>query len=139
MTESIHEKAKPGLLARLRGSWLLVIGIFAWSVWTIGILIAILNAVRKIEAEGPVHIALGEYLHFIDAFWLGGALYLPDSLTGFHYLPIMLVVFTPLSWMSAPLAAAALGFLSAVFFGFSIYRLAREIVPQPSWAERPRS
>ena len=130
MTESFDANARPGRLAKLRGSWLSVIGILAWSVWTIGILITVLNAVRKIEAEGVVHIALGEYLHFIDAFWSGGALYLPDSLVGFHYLPIMLVVFTPLSWISAPLAAGALGLVSAVFFAFSVYRLAREIVPE---------
>jgi hypothetical protein len=76
--------------------------------------------------------AIYEYLEFIGSFWAKSPLYVPESLHGFHYLPIMLIIGTPLSWLNIQLAGAIFGLLSVVFFSFSVFRLAQQITPTHS-------
>ncbi len=70
-----------------------------------------------------------EYLVFIDNFWAGKPLYVMNGLHGFHYLPVMLVIGTPLGWVSVPVAGAIFGLLSIGFLAWSIYRLAEAVTP----------
>jgi hypothetical protein len=88
--------------------------------------------VRRLAVENE--FAIYEYLEFIGTFWAKSPLYVPESLHGFHYLPIMLIIGTPLSWLDIQLAGAIFGLLSVVFFSFSVFRLAQQITPTYSSA-----
>jgi len=88
--------------------------------------------VRRLAVERE--IAIYEYLVFIENFWSNSPLYVPESLHGFHYLPIMLIIGTPLSWVNIQLAGGIFGLLSVGFFSFGVFRLAQQITPTRSFA-----
>src|SRR5262249_31752769 len=88
------------------------------------------SAVRRLAVENE--FAIYEYFEFIGNFWARSPLYVPESLHGFHYLPIMLIIGTPLNWLNIQLAGAIFGLLSVVFFSFSVFRLAQQITPTHS-------
>lgn len=79
-------------------------------------------------------IAIYEYLVFMEAFWSKSPLYVPENLHGFHYLPIMLLIGSPLRWVNIQLAGAIFGSLSVAFFSFGVFRIAQQIVPTRSAA-----
>jgi Glycosyltransferase family 87 len=103
-----------------------------WAAWFIGAALTLSSAVRRLAAESE--FAIYEYLDFIGNFWAKSPLYVPESLHGFHYLPIMLIIGSPLSWLNIQLAGAIFGLLSVVFFSVSIFRLAQQITPTRSFA-----
>lgn len=99
-----------------------------WGVWLASVGGGLIFAINWV-ASGKTDVALCEYLVFIENFWSGKPLYVLNGLHGFHYLPIMLVIGTPLSWLSVPVAGAIFGLLSIGFLAFSAYRLATAIAP----------
>jgi alpha-1,2-mannosyltransferase len=98
-----------------------------WTAWFVCVALILSSAVRRLAVQQE--FAIYEYLQFIGTFWAKSPLYVPESLHGFHYLPIMLIIGTPLSWVNVQLAGAMFGLLSVVFFSFSIFRLAQQIMP----------
>jgi hypothetical protein len=98
-----------------------------WTAWFICVALILSSAVRRLAVQQE--FAIYEYLEFIGTFWAKSPLYVPESLHGFHYLPIMLIFGTPLSWVNVQLAGAIFGLLSVVFFSFSVVRLAQQIAP----------
>src|SRR5215510_6585204 len=98
-----------------------------WAAWLFGAGLTLSSAVRRLAVERE--FAIYEYLEFIANFWAQSPLYVPESLHGFHYLPIMLVIGTPLSWINIQVAGAIFGLLSVAFFSFSVFRLAQQIAP----------
>ena len=103
-----------------------------WAAWLVGIGLTLSSAVRRLAVERE--FAIYEYLEFIANFWAQSPLYVPESLHGFHYLPIMLVIGSPLSWINIQVAGAIFGLLSVLFFSFSVFRLAQQITPTYSSA-----
>ena len=109
---------------------LAVLGWIAWVTWFVLVVPKVFSAIREIGSGHTIEI----YFHFIEAFWSGTPLYRPESLFGFHYLPIMLIIGTPLSWVHIQLASAIFGALSIGFFSFSVYRLAQQLTPTSPFA-----
>ena len=103
-----------------------------WTAWFVGVALTLSSAVRRLAVQRE--FAIYEYLEFIATFWAKSPLYVPESLHGFHYLPIMLIIGTPLSWVNIQLAGAIFGLLSVVFFSFGVVRIAQQIVPTRSAA-----
>src|SRR5215470_290801 len=103
-----------------------------WVAWLVGTGLTLSSAVRRLAVEQE--FAIYEYLEFIGNFWAQSPLYVPESLHGFHYLPIMLIIGTPLSLINIQLAGGLFGLLAVVFFSFSIFRLAQQIMPSYSSA-----
>jgi hypothetical protein len=103
-----------------------------WAAWLVGTALTLSSAVRRLAVD---HVfAIYEYREFIGNFWAKSPLYVPESLHGFHYLPIMLIIGTPLSWLDIQLAGAIFGLLAVAFFSFSVFRLAQQIAPSRSCA-----
>jgi glycosyl transferase family 87 len=105
-----------------------VLTCFSWGIWLVTVIASLIFAINWV-ASGKTDVALCEYLEFIGNFWAGRPIYLLNELQGFHYLPIMLVIGTPLGWISTPLAGAIFGLLSIAFLGWSVYRLAEAVAP----------
>ena len=103
-----------------------------WTAWFVGVALTLSSAVRRLAFQRE--FAIYEYLEFIGTFWAKSPLYVPESLHGFHYLPIMLIIGTPLSWVNIQLAGAIFGLLSIVFFSFGVVRIAQQIAPTRSAA-----
>lgn len=123
--------ANPG--GPVSSDWRLVaLAGLTWAIWFVGAALVLSSAVRRLAVEHE--LAIYEYLEFIGNFWAKSPLYVPESLHGFHYLPIMLIIGTPLSWLDIQLAGAIFGLLSVVFFSFSVFRLAQQITPTYSSA-----
>ena len=100
----------------------------SWGIWLVTVIASLIFAINWV-ASGKTDVALCEYLEFIGNFWSGKPIYVLNGLQGFHYLPIMLVIGTPLGWVSTPLAGAIFGLLSIAFLAWSVYRLAEAVVP----------
>lgn len=100
----------------------------SWGIWLVSVTCGLVYAANWI-ASGKTDVAICEYLEFIGNFWSGKPLYVMNGLHGFHYLPIMLIIGTPLSWVNTPLAAAIFDLLSIAFLAFSVYRLAKAVAP----------
>ena len=105
-----------------------VLACFSWAIWLVTVIASLVFAINWV-ASGKTDVALCEYLEFIGNFWSGKPIYVLNGLQGFHYLPIMLVIGTPLGWMSTPVAGAMFGLLSIAFLAFSVYRLAEAVSP----------
>jgi glycosyl transferase family 87 len=103
-----------------------------WTAWFVGVALTLSSAVRRLAVQRE--FAIYEYLEFIATFWAKSPLYVPESLHGFHYLPMMLIIGTPLSWVNIQLAGAIFGLLSVVFFSFGVVRIAQQIAPTRSAA-----
>ena len=99
-----------------------------WTIWLASVTGGLIFAINWV-ASGKTDVALCEYLVFIDNFWAAKPLYIMNGLHGFHYLPVMLVIGTPLGWVSVPVAGAIFGLLSIGFLAWSIYKLAEAIAP----------
>ena len=81
-----------------------VLTCFGWGIWLVTVIASLIFAINWV-ASGKTDVALCEYLEFIGNFWAGKPIYVLNGLQGFHYLPIMLVIGTPLGWVSTPLPA----------------------------------
>jgi hypothetical protein len=103
-----------------------------WTAWFVCVALMLSSAVRRLAVQHE--FAIYEYLEFIRTFWAKSPLYVPESLHGFHYLPIMLIIGTPLSWVNIQLAGAIFGALSVAFFSFGVVRIAQQIAPTRSAA-----
>ena len=99
-----------------------------WGMWLAAAAGSLIFAINWV-ASGKTDVALCEYLEFIGNFWSGKSLYVLNGLQGFHYLPIMLIIGTPLGWVSTPLAGAIFDLLSIAFLAYSVYRLAEAVAP----------
>lgn len=99
-----------------------------WAIWLVTAIASLIFAINWV-ASGKTDVALCEYLEFIGNFWSGKPIYALNGLQGFHYLPVMLVIGTPLGWVSTPVAGAIFGLLSIAFLALSVYRLAEAVVP----------
>lgn len=106
---------------------LAVLAWIGWATWLVLVVHMLFSATSRLGAGHAAAIA--EYRQFIEAFWSNAPLYIPESLHGFHYLPIMLIIGTPLTWMDIQPAGAIFGALSIGFFSFSVYRLAQQLTP----------
>lgn len=100
-----------------------------WGIWLAAAAGSLVFAINWV-AGGKTDVALCEYLSFIDNFWSGKPLYVMNGLHGFHYLPIMLVIGTPLGWVSVPLAGAIFDLIAIGFLAWSVYRLAEAVTPE---------
>lgn len=100
----------------------------SWGIWLVAVAASLVFAINWV-ASGKTDVALCEYLAFIGNFWAGKPIYVLNGLQGFHYLPIMLVIGTPLGWVSTPIAGAIFGLLSIGFLAWSVYRLADMVAP----------
>jgi hypothetical protein len=100
-----------------------------WGIWLASVAGALIFAINWV-ASGKTDVALCEYLVFIDNFWAGRPLYVMNGLHGFHYLPVMLVIGTPLGWVSVAVAGAIFDLLSIAFLLWSIYKLAEAVTPE---------
>ena len=105
-----------------------VLTCFSWAIWLVTVIASLIFAINWV-ASGKTDVALCEYLEFIGNFWAGKPIYALNGLQGFHYLPIMLVIGTPLGWVSTPIAGAIFGLLSIAFLAWSVYRLAEAVAP----------
>jgi hypothetical protein len=103
-----------------------------WAIWFVAAALTLSSVVRRLTVEHQ--FAIYEYLTFMEAFWSNSPLYVPENLHGFHYLPIMLIIGSPLRWMNIQLAGAIFGSLSVAFFGFGVVRIAQQIAPTRSVA-----
>lgn len=112
---------------------LTALALMTWAVWLTVVVLRLMATTRYLGQPGGV-IALHEYLGFIDKFRSETPLYIPGDLHGFHYLPVMLMIGTPLSFVDIQLAGALFGILSAVLFAFSVVRLAQQITPDTPFA-----
>ncbi len=101
-----------------------------WVFWFGAVVVRLWKTVHNLGLPNQQPIAINEYLHFISSFWSGTPLYIPGDLHGFHYFPIMLIIGTPLSWINLQVAGALFGLVSAGFFTFSVYYLAKQIWPR---------
>jgi hypothetical protein len=101
----------------------------SWGIWLAAVTGGLIYTVNWV-AGGKCGVALCEYLLFIENFRAGKPLYVLNGLHGFHYLPIMLIIGTPLSWVSTPMAGAIFGLLSTGFLATSVWRLAAAISPK---------
>lgn len=100
----------------------------SWGIWLASVTGGLIFAINWV-ASGKTDVALCEYLVFVDHFRAAKPLYVMNGLHGFHYLPVMLVIGTPLGWVSVPVAGAIFGLLSIGFLAWSIYRLAGAVAP----------
>jgi hypothetical protein len=100
-----------------------------WGTWLICVALRLSRTVINLTDPNAPGQALTEYLGFMHSFWSGEPLYLPDNLHGFHYLPVMLMLSRPLSWVDRPVAGAAIGLASIGLLGWSVCVLARQLVP----------
>ena len=101
----------------------------SWGIWLAAVTCGLIYTVNWV-AGGKCGVALCEYLLFIENFRAGKPLYVLNDLHGFHYLPVMLIIGTPLDWVSKPVAGAIFGALSTGFLAYSVWRLAEAISPK---------
>ncbi|MBI5323417.1 glycosyltransferase family 87 protein [Bradyrhizobium sp.] len=101
----------------------------SWGIWLAAVTGGLIYTIIWV-ASGKTGVAICEYLVFIENFWSSKPLYVLNGLHGFHYLPIMLVIGTPLSWVSIPVAGTIFDLLSIGFLAFSVYRLAEAVAPK---------
>jgi Glycosyltransferase family 87 len=113
--------------------WIVVaLASVTWTAWFVCVALILSSAVRRLAVQQE--FAIYEYLQFIGTFWAKSPLYVPENLHGFHYLPIMLIIGSPLRWMNIQLAGAIFGSLSVAFFSFGVVRIAQQIAPTRSAA-----
>ena len=103
--------------------------VVSWGIWLAAVTCGLIYTVNWI-AGGKCGVALCEYLLFIENFRAGKPLYVLNGLHGFHYLPVMLIIGTPLDWVSISVAGAIFGVLSTGFLAYSVWRLAEAISPK---------
>ena len=118
----------------LNESGVLALTCLTWGIWLICVAARLSKTVINLTDSNAPGWALTEYLGFMQSFWSGEPLYLPDSLHGFHYLPVMLILSRPLSWIDRPAAGAIIGVASIGLLCWSVYGLARQLVPDHPFA-----
>jgi alpha-1,2-mannosyltransferase len=109
---AVDDRAVPALSAAL------------WVVWLAFALVPIRARLMDMIKSGDPAGALVEYLPYIHRFWAGEPIYVVGDLHGFHYLPITLILGTPLTWMSHLAAGAVVGLVSAGLLAASVCYLA---------------
>ncbi len=109
---------------RMSGRAQIILTWIAWTVWTVVVTLKIFSTVGKIPTTMST---LYQYVDFINTFWAKQPLYIPNDLRGFHYLPIMLILGTPLTWVKIQVAGAIFELFSVGFFTFSVWRIAQQL------------
>ena len=110
----------------------------SWGIWLVTVVASLIFAINWV-ASGKTDVALCEYLEFIGNFWSGKPIYALNGLQGFHYLPIMLVIGTPLGWVSTPLGRRDLRLLSIAFLPGAFIGWPRRCRPRIPSPRRARS
>jgi len=101
----------------------------AWATWLVFVAVRLRGTAAALAERPSELLPVFVYVTFTERFWAGLPVYLPDSLTGFHYLPAALILFTPLTWMPLPAAGLAFGALAAAAFTAGVYALMRALIP----------
>jgi hypothetical protein len=101
----------------------------SWTIWVVFVAIRLRGTAAALAARPSDLFPVFVYVDFVDRFWAGLPVYLPESLTGFHYLPVSLLLFTPLSWTDLPLAGVAFGVVAALAFTAGVHVLMRALFP----------
>ncbi len=102
----------------------------SWTIWAVFVAIRLRGTAAALVERPSELFPVFVYVSFVDRFWAGLPVYLPDSLTGFHYLPATLILFTPLAWMDLPVAGVAFGLVAAAAFTAGVYALMRALFPE---------
>lgn len=106
------------------------LAIVTWTGWAVFIVLRLRQNYRDYSATPPRPSALADYFEFLTTFWNREPLYLPDSLQGFHYLPSMLVIYTPLTWLGDwTTVTTVAGVLYAALLTYAVLRLASALWP----------
>jgi hypothetical protein len=101
----------------------------SWAIWLVFVAIRLRGTAAALAERPSDLFPVFVYVSFVDRFWAGLPVYLPDSLTGFHYLPATLILFTPLAWMPLPAAGVVFGAIAASAFTAGVAVLMRALFP----------